>query len=105
MWQARSIHSCQAQNEGSIEHTMYGVAWFLRKYLPEQVSERAKQICNAMGLELDWDRFAHDPWAVEEAKADPPASIYAEWWHFKHGDHREPLLAPPGSRANGPAPP
>jgi len=50
------------------------------------VSAFLSDICNALGLEFEWERFAYDPWAVEEAKADPPASPFAEWWHSANGD-------------------
>ena len=69
------------------------------------VSAFVSDICNALGLEFEWDRFEYDPWAVEETKADPPASPFAEWWHSEHsGEGSDP---DPGIRArpNGHGPP
>ena|SRR5579859_473966 len=68
------------------------------------VSEFVLDICNALGLEFDWDRFEYDPWAVEEAKADPPASPFAEWWHSVNGDD-EGEADPPGAGGYGQGPP
>src|ERR1700761_1090738 len=70
------------------------------------VSEFISDVCKALKLKFRWDRFEHDPWAIEEAKADPPASPFAEWWHAEHGvSGGEILLAPPGVRRNGRGPP
>jgi len=71
------------------------------------VSAFVSDICNALKLKFDWARFEYDPWAVEETKADPPASPFAEWWHAVRGApaNGEILLAPPGSRARGHGPP
>lgn len=71
------------------------------------VSAFILDICNALQLDFHWDRFEYDPWAIEEAKADPPASPFAEWWHAEHGGYssEEILLVPPGTRTNGRGPP
>ncbi len=74
------------------------------------VSEFVAEICTALGLEFDWKRFEHDPWAVEEAKADPPTSPFAEWWHWEHRSNPDEILvAPPhllrARGANGRGPP
>ena len=55
-------------------------------FTDKPVSAFVSDICNALGVEFDWARFAYDPWAVEETKADPPASPFAEWWHSKDRD-------------------
>jgi hypothetical protein len=77
------------------------------------VSTFVSDICKALKLKFRWDRFEYDPWAAEEAKADPPASPFAEWWHSVHGVHGGAdagarggiLVAPPNIRASGHGPP
>ena len=69
------------------------------------VSAFVSDICKALKLEFKWDRFEYDPWAVEEAKANPPASPFAQWWHSVHANQGDILLAPPGVRAQGHGPP
>ena len=43
------------------------------------VSAFVADICNALGLEFDWDQFAYDPWAMQEAETQPEGSPFAEW--------------------------
>jgi len=69
------------------------------------VSAFVSDICKALKLKFDWSRFAYDPWAVDETKADPPASPFAKWWHSVHGDRGDILLAPPDISARGHGPP
>ncbi len=81
----------------------------LTDFTDRPVSAFVSDICNALGLEFDWRRFAYDPWAVEEAAADPPASPFAEWWHSADGDEEDDSDGPPEFRgevhANGHGPP
>jgi hypothetical protein len=63
------------------------------------VSSFVSDICKALKLKFTWDRFEYDPWAAEEAKADPPASPFAEWWHAARVAPGDILVAPPGIRA------
>ena len=44
------------------------------------VSAFVADICNAMGLEFDWVRFAFDPWAVQEIETQAEGSPFAQWW-------------------------
>jgi len=74
-------------------------------FTDKPVSAFVSEICNAMGLEFDWDRFEYDPWAIEEAKADPPASPFAEWWHSVNDDEEDDAGPPEGSGAYGHGPP
>jgi hypothetical protein len=57
------------------------------------VSSFVSDVCKALKLKFKWDRFEYDPWAAEEAKADPPASPFAEWWHAVRGTPGDLLLA------------
>jgi hypothetical protein len=76
---------------------------YFTDFTDRPVSAFVSDICNALGLEFEWDRFEYDPWAVEEAKADPPASPFAEWWHSEYsGEDGDPG---PGVRPNGHGPP
>ena len=62
------------------------------------VSAFILDVCDALNLDFEWKRFACDPWAAEEAKADPPASPFAVWWHSPDQDDGG---EPPEVRANG----
>ncbi len=53
--------------EGDIEYEGYGL---------RPVSETVLRLCEELGLEPDWGRWADLPWAVEEAEADTPGSPY-----------------------------
>ena len=69
------------------------------------VSAFILDVCDALNLDFEWKRFACDPWAVEEAKADPPASPFAEWWHSPDRDDEDGGGRPPEVHANGHGPP
>jgi hypothetical protein len=45
--------------------------------LQRPIGEVVALICKDLGLEPDWDAWAHKPWAVEEAAADAPGSPFA----------------------------
>ena len=67
------------------------------------VSEFIANICDAMGLEFDWSQFAYDPWAMQEAEAQPEGSPFAEWWASTRDDAADD---PPEDHArNGTGPP
>jgi hypothetical protein len=67
------------------------------------VSAFVANICKAMGLEFDWSRFEHDPWAIQEAETKPEGSPFAEWWASTQDD---PANDPSGDHArNGTGPP
>jgi hypothetical protein len=67
------------------------------------VSAFIANICDAMGLEFDWDQFAYDPWAMKEAETRPEGSPFAEWWSSTQGDEAD---GPPEAHAlNGTGPP
>jgi hypothetical protein len=67
------------------------------------VSAFVADICNALGLEFDWDQFAYDPWAMREAETQPEGSPFAEWWASTQDD---PADDPPEDHArNGTGPP
>jgi hypothetical protein len=57
-----------------------------------------------MGLEFDWDQFAYDPWAMQEAETKPEGSPFAEWWASTQDD---PAANDPhgGHARNGTGPP
>jgi hypothetical protein len=58
-------------------------------FTDKPVSTFILEICDALKLDFHWGRFAFDPWAVEEAEADPPASPFAEWWHSPDRDEED----------------
>jgi hypothetical protein len=73
-------------------------------FTDKPVSTFILEICDALELDFHWKRFEYDPWAVEEAKADPPASPFAVWWHLPDRDEDDDG-EPPEVRANGHGPP
>jgi hypothetical protein len=67
------------------------------------VSAFVADICNALGLEFDWDQFAYDPWAMQEAETKPEGSPFAEW---RASTDPDPADDPPEGHAwNGTGPP
>jgi hypothetical protein len=67
------------------------------------VSAFIANICNAMGLEFDWDQFEYDPWAIQEAETKPEGSPFAEWLASTQDDTGDD---PPEDHArNGTGPP
>jgi hypothetical protein len=81
----------------------------LTDFTDRPVSAFISDICNALGLEFDWERFTYDPWAVAEAEADPPASPFAAWRHSadpnEEDDDDGPLDIRGEVYANGHGPP
>ena len=73
-------------------------------FTDKPVSTFILQIADAMELDLDWERFACDPWAAEEIAADPPVSPLAKWWHSRNADEGDDGQ-PPDVHANGHGPP
>jgi hypothetical protein len=67
------------------------------------VSAFIANVCDAMGLEFDWDQFAYDPWAMQEAETQPEGSPFSEWWASTQDDDADD---PPEDHArNGTGPP
>ena len=74
-------------------------------FTDKPVSTFILEICDALELDFHWKRFEYDPWAVEEAKADPPASPFATWWHSPNRYDEDDGVEPPEVHANGHGPP
>jgi hypothetical protein len=67
------------------------------------VSGFVADICNALGLEFDWDQFEYEPWAMQEAETKPEGSPFAEWWASSDPDPANDL--PDTEAMNGTGPP
>ena len=44
------------------------------------VGENVARLCRGLGLNLDWDLWRNEDWAVEEAEARTPGSPYGRTW-------------------------
>jgi hypothetical protein len=66
------------------------------------VSAFVADICNALGLEFDWDQFAYDPWAMQEAETEPEDSPFAEWLASTEDDETDDPLDTEAMNGTGP---